>query len=240
MNPVLTLVSGTRNRPEAYLRLLRSIEAHTPLDWELIVADASDVPLVYTEWSERVTVLAEFPRLGYVRGYNRCFKEARGEWIIYLNDDAEVMPGYAENAIAFMEAHPQIGLGALYYKENAGRWRVGGPCFGMIYANFGIIRKELGDRIGWFDEDLTMYGSDNSLTFRVLLAGLGVGSIENSRVLHHAVNDAERIHNETGKSTASHVLFTKYAKHKTAMQRVYAKTRDLAGPIYLDGRPRAG
>lgn len=38
--------------------------------------------------------------------------------MIWLNDDAEVQPRYAREAITFMEAHPQIGLGALYYSEN--------------------------------------------------------------------------------------------------------------------------
>ena len=66
------------------------------------------------------------------------------------------------------------------------------PVGAMLYANFGILRRSLGKELGWFDEELTMYGSDNSLTFKTLLAGHGVTSIPGAKLIHHGHADQQR------------------------------------------------
>src|SRR5262245_28480830 len=114
--PTLSLVTGAFNRPDALWRLINSIVKRTLQPWELIVADASkdDYPYPYPH---NVRFLREVPRLGHVKGYNRAFRETQSEYVIWLGDDVEVMPGYDWAATAFMSTHPEIGLGALYYAE---------------------------------------------------------------------------------------------------------------------------
>lgn len=211
--PILSLVTGTRNRERSFRRLLRSIVAHTPVPFELVVSDASDEPIDQSDLPMNVRILPERPRLGCTRGYNRAFREARGQWVLWLNDDVEVCEGYATTAIDFMEAHPEIGLGALYYTDTGN----GTPlhvnsAWGCLYANFGIIRRELGNQLGWFDDEILMYGNDNSLTLRVLLAGYGVAAIPNTKVIHHYERDAERQKNEnrTQRMRDNEVLQRKY------------------------------
>lgn len=210
MTPTLSIVTGTRNRPRQLLRLCNSIAAHTVVDWELIIADASDEPLDTLGFPSNVRVLPERPRLGCSRAYNRAFSHARGEWVIWLNDDCEVMPGYDTAAIAFMEAHPQIGLGALHYSENDGPFHVN-SAWGCIYPNFGIISRELGNKVGWFDDEcVVMYGCDNTLALRVLLADKGIADIPNARVLHHSEQDAERRENQKNRLADNQRLQAKY------------------------------
>lgn len=228
MNPVLSLVTGTLNRPESFRRMLDCIEEHTSVPWELVVSDASDESFAYTSGlPEHVVVLRELPRAGCVLGYNRAFRQARGTWVIYLNDDAEVERDYATRAIQFMEQHPEVGLGALAYRDHAITYRVN-SAWKMIYANFGILRRELGDRLGWFDEDLTMYGNDNSLTFRVLLAGLGVAAIPDARIFHNVVMDEVKQSNQKYRRTDGHTLTRKYEHLKPQMIRTYMKTAHLS------------
>lgn len=212
-SPVLSLVTGTRNRPTDFARLLASIDAHTVVPWELVVADASDEPLECNH--PRIRILPERPRMGCVKGFNRAFKACLGEWVMYLNDDAECCEDYAREAIDFMEAHPSIGLGALHYSHMGDAFHVN-SAWGAIYANFGIIRRSLGDQVGWFDEDLEMYGNDNSLTFRVLLAGFGVSDIPTARLLHHATNDKHRVENQRSRQRDNQILYRKYMplRHK--------------------------
>lgn len=209
--PVLSLVTGTVNRPQSFERLLASIVAHTSVEWELVVADASDAPLVCGHG--RVRVLPERPRLGCVKGYNRAFSVTRGDWVIWLNDDAEVLPGYDMAAIGFMEQWPRIGLGALHYSECGGPFHVN-SAWGCTYANFGIIRRSLGEHVGWFDEDLVMYGNDNSLAIRVLMADYGIGDIPEARVLHHSVKDATREGNQRTRERDSIILHQKYMPYR--------------------------
>lgn len=223
MTPVLSLVTGTLNRPESFKRLVDSIVANTSVPWELVVSDASDVPYPYA-WTEQVRIFPEQPRLGCVKGYNRAFKETQGTWVIYLNDDAEVMPGYDETSIRFMEQHPEIGLGALHYSEDGGPYHAN-SAWGCIYGNFGILRRTLGQHIGWFDEDLIMYGNDNSLTFRVLLSGYGVTDIPEARILHHSVKDQTRIENQQHRREDNKTLSRKYMPLREQWLRVYRQYR---------------
>jgi GT2 family glycosyltransferase len=220
MTPVLSLVTGTRNRPESFKRLLDSIIEHTQTPWELIVGDASDVPYE-AELPANVVLVPERPRLGYVKGYNALFRIAKGEWVIWLNDDAEVTAGYDVEAIRFMESHPKVGLGCLQFRDP--RW----PDFAVQsfldipYANFGIVRRQTGQDAGWFDEHLHMYGSDNAITFEMLMMGKGVAEIPNAHIIHHRVNDAVRWENQRGREADSDYVTAKYLHHKQRLQWTY-------------------
>lgn len=229
MKPVLSLVTGTRNRPESFRRLVDSVERHTTVPWELVVSDASDEPY-QDDFGPNVRIIPERPRLNCVKGYNIAFRAAIGEWSIWLNDDAEVMPGYDVAAIQFMEAHPQVGLGALHYSEGGGPFHVN-SAWKSLYANFGIFRTRLGAEVGWFDEDLTMYGCDNSLTFRFLLYGLGVSDIPNAKVFHHSEKDQCRVENQQARSLDNRTLTEKYMPLQDRWRLTYWRLRVPTGTI---------
>jgi GT2 family glycosyltransferase len=216
--PKLSLVTGTVNRPHEVRRLIASVLTHTKVDFELVIADASTEPVVWDD--PRVRILPERPRLGYTKGHNMAFRQCRGEWVLYLNDDAEVCPGYAETAIAFMEANPHIGLGCLPYSNRGGPFVVN-QYWNMIYANFGILRRSLGDALGWFNESIRMYGSDNALTFDVLLAGLGVAEIKGAHIIHHETDDANRSDNQIGRDRDGEILYEQYWPRLEEMRNTY-------------------
>lgn len=232
MNPLLSIVTGTRNRLTDLCRLLRSLQTcSASADWELIVSDASDVQLnadaVYILAAYGVRIIREQPRLGCTKGYNAAFKKATGKWVIWLNDDCEVLPGYDVNAIRFMESNPAIGLGALYYSEPGLPYHINQCCYGMDYANFGIILRSLGEQVGWFDEDIVMYGNDNSLAYRVMLAGAGIAGIPDARVFHHSTKDHHRLenNNQAFRVEQAELLKSKYGPRVAEMKAVYEKTR---------------
>lgn len=235
MPPVLSLVTGTMNRPESFERLVRSIAERTRVPWELVVSDASHFQYAKAYGSKypgQIKVREEVKREGCVKAYNWCFKNCTGEWVIWLNDDAEVMPGYDVAAINYMERHPSIGLGALYYAECHLPYMIN-SWFKMVYANFGIISRTLGEEIGWMDEVVHMYGNDNSIAFRVLLAGLGIGSVPGSKIWHHSVQDEDRIRNQESRVADARALVNKYQYLLPEMQEVYSRTSNLIGPMIL-------
>lgn len=215
----LSLVTGTKNRPESFARLVASVVRHTDVPWELIAIDGSDTPVTCDV--PQVRIFPEAPRgCGCVKAFNLGFTQTRGEWVIYLNDDAEVCEGYASAAIAFMEAHPMIGLGCLHYSEGDKPFHVN-DAWGVLYANFGIIRKSLGRQVGWFDDDLRMYGNDNSLTLRVLMAGHGVADIPEARIIHHSVKDSLREENQKSRRRDNEILSYKYMPYRDRWRRTF-------------------
>ena len=230
---VLSFVTGTRNRREGFKRLANSIISRATVPWEFVVSDASDEPYP-DKYPKNVIIIPERPRRGCVNGYNMAFNLTRGKYVIWFNDDAEMMPGCDSKAVEFMEAHPDCGIGAIYYAEKTLPYRVS-EYKQMIYANFGIVPRSLGNQVRWFDDDLWMYGNDNSLCFRILLAGYGIGSIPAARIWHHSVTDKERIGNEKNQRRDAETLCRKYMPMLPQMLDTYRMHKNLVGPLFLDG-----
>jgi len=222
--PVLSYVTGTVDRPEGLARLIASLAKHTPFPWEARVGDASESG--YARNHEfplgRVIVDRQQPRPTMVQTYDRLFRACAGAWVLWLNDDAEVMPGAPAAALRFMEANPEVGCGALYYQEGLGSvWRVN-EYKGMVYANFGILPREFGDRIGWFGTELASYGCDNRISFETLLAGKGVVGIPDARVVHHVdANPRKERQSREYRPHASAWLESAYGRKLTAMRAVH-------------------
>lgn len=227
--PELSIITGCWNRHDGLSRLIASIQQHTTVSWELVVSDASDGP--YLPQHEHVRIFSERPKLGCVRGYNNAFRLAIGRYVLWLNDDATVLPHY-DAAVAFMDNTPKVGLGALYYAQAEPPFVVN-KYWNMVYANFGIIRRDLGIDIGWFDEDLDMYGCDNSLAFRVLLANKGIATIPEARVWHHVVLDEQKRGNQQYREPDAAMLKRKYAYRYERMRKVYDRTAHLCEPMVI-------
>lgn len=236
--PVLSLVTGTVNRPDSFKRLLTSVIERTTVDYEFIVSDASDIPYP-DDTPANVQIFHENPRLGHSKGYNAAFRMCAGDYILWLNDDAEVCEGYDTEAISFMDKHPEIGLGALHYSEPpSGLPFHVNSAWGTIYANFGIFPRTLGERVGFFDEELTMYGSDNSIAIRILLAGYGIADIPSARIIHHSVKDKLREENQLARMRDSRILTEKYMPSMRRWQATYKRyCRESSAPWSHGKRP---
>lgn len=219
MTPVLSIVVGTRHRPASFERLVKSIIECHRVSTQLVVSDASDDGKWYANKTisvrgVSVNVVREWPVLGVNAGYNTAFLSAIGEYVVWLNDDCKVTPGWDSAAVTFMRINPGVGVGALAWCDehvdcDSERVVVAGnvammsglhTCnfrvstqWGVPYANFGILTRKLGDQVGWFDERLTSnYGCDNSLCCRVMDRGYGVVGIRDSLILHYREDDALR------------------------------------------------
>lgn len=210
MAPLLSIIVGTRDRESGYRAMLESIDRNTlGVDWELLVEDVSDRPGYVLSRGDQIRAFRHDHPDGHIKGYNRMFRQARGEWVTWLNDDAVVMPDWARVAINWMQNRPQVGLGCLTWKDAEGPWHVS-VFVDLPYANFGILRRQTGDRLDWFDEDLRFYGGDNSLAFRVMLDGLGCIGIPGEFVHHFRTADRHRPHNEATQPVDHQKMLEKY------------------------------
>lgn len=220
MTPVLSIVTGTVDRPASIGQFVKSVVAHTSLPYELLIIDAG-ASNVCMELPPQARVIPEKPRKSYVAGYNAAFRQCVGEFVVWMNDDAEVTPGWDVAAVDFMRAHPEVGLGCMPFKDPGEADFKICDLWYLPYANFGIIWRTLGNEVGWFDEDLTMYGSDNAITFKVLLAGHGVAPIYASRIIHHRERDGVRAMNQGARIKDGRTITSRYLPSLRRMSKTF-------------------
>ncbi len=116
------------------------------------------------------------PRQGLSVARNRGYKEAKYDWVSYIDDDAKAFPDYVERALDTIEKHAFDCFGGMYYpwyrnsqrpkwlSENFGQSRkynedVALLTNGYITGGVCVFRKAPLDIIGGFPEDLGMTGN---------------------------------------------------------------------------------
>ena len=98
------------NEMEQLRQCLTSLFQYSPpFPYQVIVVDnASEdgsVAMVRNEFPQ-VRLVVNEANVGFAGGNNRGFVASRGEYILLLNNDAEVMAGTLAALVAFMESHP--------------------------------------------------------------------------------------------------------------------------------------
>ena len=139
-------------------RFLPSVVAHSSSDADVIVADNGSTDDSLRLLSEHFPTVATLPldrNYGFAEGYNRALKELDYEYFVLLNSDVEVVPGWLEPLIAFMDSHASCAAcqpkllaehdyGSFEYAGAAGGYldRYGYPfCRGRI---FDTVERDTG------------------------------------------------------------------------------------------------
>jgi len=199
-----------------YLRpCLASLAAQTYRCFEIIVVDNAStdgsVEAVRREFPN-VRVLALTRNGGYSAGCNAGVREARGEIVVFLNNDIEAEPTWLEALLDALDRHPDAGSAAsrmmLYDQpthihsagdtygvdglpDSRGVWQPYGPPYDLERYVFGgcggtlAYHKDVLDEIGLFDETFFMYCEDVDLNWRAQLAGYRCIYTPDAVVRHH-------------------------------------------------------
>ena len=95
-------------------RCLEALESHVPPGLaEVIVLLNGAEPEVDNFVRRQVDgarIVISDVNLGFGGGCNRAARVARGEYLVLLNDDAEVEPGWLERLVATADEHPEAGV----------------------------------------------------------------------------------------------------------------------------------
>lgn len=184
MPPLVSIIMPTFNRLQFVPLAVASVFAQTLADWELIIADdGSDADMrAYLQAlrsSPRVTVLwlSHSGKPSVVR--NAALREARGEYVAFLDSDDLWLPQKLDIQITSLRRHPQrrwsytgfdlldaagarIGAEAERHRGNPSGWimeRMLNDEIVIALPSVVVLRSSL-DELGSFDEELVMCEDD--------------------------------------------------------------------------------
>jgi hypothetical protein len=164
--PSVTVVVPCHDDGEFLLEAVASAERCAPSDAELVVVDdGSSDP-------RTLEVLAVLEALGYrvervahrglAAARNHGFRCARGRYVLPLDPDNRLLPGFLEHAVERLDARPEVGVVYGDWREFGGRNgpRVTGEfdLKRLLVGNFidacAVVRKAAWEGAGGYDEGL--------------------------------------------------------------------------------------
>jgi GT2 family glycosyltransferase/glycosyltransferase involved in cell wall biosynthesis len=213
--PVVSIVIPVFNKFDLTYDCVKSIiEAGAKVPFEIVIADdcsRDETMLAGFAFGAGIRLVRSEANGGFVRSCNRGFDAARGEYVLFLNNDTIVNKGWLDELYETMRGDPQIGIAGtkLLYPDGSLQecggiiWRLGDGwnwgrgekaddpryCYlrdaDYVSGAALMIRAELFARLGRFDEYYApMYYEDTDLCFRVRQAGYRVVVQPASEVVH--------------------------------------------------------
>jgi glycosyltransferase involved in cell wall biosynthesis len=106
--PSVSVIMPTFNRADTIRRAIRSVQAQTFTDWELIVVDdgSTDNTVALIEGRDPRLKLIRQENQGTAWARNAGLSASAGSYIAFLDSDDEWLPHHLELCVSFLEAFP--------------------------------------------------------------------------------------------------------------------------------------
>lgn len=194
---------------------LESVHSQTFRDFETIVVDNGStdgsLDLLQERWDGQIGVVALPANCGFAGGNNAGIRVAGGRFMVLLNNDTAVDPGWLHALHSAALRHPRAGMftpkilnyfrrdeidntGHLIYPDGLARGRHrlekdDGRFDGeeeVLWPSgcAGVYKKEMLDEIGLLDESFFAYGEDVDLGLRARWAGWKCYYVPDAVVFH--------------------------------------------------------
>jgi GT2 family glycosyltransferase len=225
----LSIVLPTCNRGAHLEKAIAAIASTTACNYELIVVDGASTdlsPSVLLEAKEdlgdRLKVIVEDKREGFVRAANKGFRLATGRNLTWVNDDARPIGASLDIAVQQMDSsEADVAFVAMFHRWHS-RWNIAYEteheqrkyqlCHvrGTLYANFPIGRRETYQRLGFFDERYYVCAADPDLSLKAWHAGMRVVPACGAIIDHDEVSDDRRAGDSSRAEEDNAKLFAKW------------------------------
>lgn len=199
----ITVISGTYNRLpllKAMIDSARKSAGDVGLAFVLCDGGSTDGTLAWCREQPDVTLVEHGELRGAIRAYNDAAAQAKSKYVVIGNDDVTFAGDTLSRAFAYMEANPEVGIGAFAHqyqrRGEAAKAGVIQNAYGYPYGQCCIVRRWLGDLAGWWGSDgMRTYGGDTRLSLRLWEWGWPVVPIQGCAVIDAEYQDELRERN---------------------------------------------
>jgi len=212
--PQVSIILVLFNRAELTLACLKSIKAKAPPGVELVIVDndSQDETSQLLDTLMGATVLRNRTNEGFLKACNSAVARASGDYVLFLNNDAQLMSNAVGVAAEALRADASIGavggkiitLDGRLQEAGSIVWR-DGSCLGygrgsaplapeymfrrdVDYCSgaFLMTRRVLFEALGGFDEDFApAYYEETDYCFRLQDRGLRVVYLPDAMTIHY-------------------------------------------------------
>lgn len=213
-NPKVSIIIPVYNQIHYTYACLLSILQHTPdVSYEIIIADdvSTDATEHLADYAEGLVICRNSVNQGFLRNCNNAARQAKGEYLMFLNNDTQVTDGWLGSLVDLIERDSSIGMvgsklvypdgrlqeaGGIIWSDGSG-WNYGRlddpdkPEYNYVkdvdYISGAaiLLSNRLWKQIGGFDTRFApAYCEDSDLAFEVRKAGYRVVYQPLSKIIH--------------------------------------------------------
>lgn len=119
-SPLISICIPSYNRPVELLRLLRTIDATQASQIEIVICEddspkrrevRANAESFIQNTSYFVRYIENEQNYGYDRNLRELIQQARGDYIVFMGDDDEFLPGGLDKLLNFLQKYQALGLG---------------------------------------------------------------------------------------------------------------------------------
>lgn len=216
IKPMVSIVSVNYDQPEVTCEMLASLRKVTYPNFETLIVDngsPTTTPHCIKEKHPEAHLIISEENLGFAGGNNIALKQAKGDYVLLLNNDTEVKPDFLDSLVKLMESDKSIGISSAkikyYYEDNIIQYAGTSPInpitsrgrhYGNKEKDIGqfdkaietyyphgacmMIRKSVLDKLGLLYDGYFLYYEEYDFAERVRQAGYKIYFQPNSEILH--------------------------------------------------------
>ena len=171
---LISVVILNWNGSKMLRRFLPSVVENSP-EACVIVADNGStddsLSMLRSEFPE-VGIMAFDRNYGFAEGYNRAIAEVETPYVLLLNDDVEVEPGWLKPMLDFMETHSDVAAcqPKVLSEQQRDTFEYAGACGGFVdYLGYPFCRGRMFDVVekdeGQYDEPIPVFWATGAALF---------------------------------------------------------------------------
>ncbi len=214
--PIVSVITVNYNQSSITLEFLASLSKCTYPNLEIFVVDngsPSDNPDVIKEKFAEVHFIKTGINLGFAGGNNVAVEKAKGKYLLFINNDTEVEPGFLEPMVELLEKNDDIGMVSpkIHYFHTPDTFQFAGftpfsditirnnaigfgekdlgqydmTCeTGSIFGAAMLVPKRVIEKVGMMTEVFFLYYEEHDWASRIKQAGYKIYYQGRSLVLH--------------------------------------------------------